>query len=136
VRGRTRRRGSRIREAHFELNGQQVGIPCDRWVRLEDNVNAIALAIGALRGLKRWGAKQIVDQAFRGFAALPAGEPPAWWEVLEVNRTTSRQEVEAAYRTLIRVHYPDVGGAPEQFHVLQIANEAAKKSQEVRSNRA
>lgn len=63
-------RQSRIEDtggtAYFDRNGEQVCIPCDRWIRLEDNVNAIALAIGALRGLERWGAKQMVDQAFRG----------------------------------------------------------------------
>lgn len=113
-------RQSRIEDtgvaAYFDLNGQQVCIPCDRWIRLEDNVNAIALAISALRGLERWGAKQTVDRAFRGFAALPAGDAPAWWEMLGVSRTASRQEVEAAYRQQVRRHHPNVGSHVERFH--------------------
>lgn len=79
----------------------------------------------ALRGLERWGAKQMVDQAFRGFAALPTGGAPAWWEVLEVSRTATRSEVEAAYRQQVRQLHPDAGGDQDQFLMVKAAYEAA-----------
>ncbi|WP_051532952.1 hypothetical protein [Arthrobacter sp. 9MFCol3.1] len=73
---------------YFEREGKQQCIPCDKWSRIEDNVQAIRKTIEALRGLERWGAKSMVDAAFQGFLALPATSQAmqlaAWWEVLGV----------------------------------------------------
>jgi hypothetical protein len=57
---------------YFVLNGKEQCIPCDKWDRTEDNIKAIGKTIEALRGLDRWGAKDMVDAAFMGFKALPA----------------------------------------------------------------
>ena len=43
--------------AYFELRGQFISIPCDRWNNVESNVKAITLTIEAMRGIERWGAK-------------------------------------------------------------------------------
>lgn len=122
-------RQSRIEDtgvtAYFDRNGEQVCIPCDRWIRLEDNVNAIAQVIGALWGLEQWGAKQMVDQAFRSFAALSAGNELAWWEVLSVSGTASRQQVEAAYRQQVRRHHPDARGSADAFLRIKDAYDTA-----------
>jgi hypothetical protein len=72
---------------YFNLNGRSQCFPCDRWTTVEHNLWAIAKSIEALRGLERWGAKTMVDAAFRGFQALPApdGSPmigrPPWYVV-------------------------------------------------------
>lgn len=67
---------------YFELKKKPQCIPCDRWKKIEDNIWAISLSIGALRGLNRWGAKEMVDAAFTGFKALPetagAFNKPYW----------------------------------------------------------
>src|SRR5690606_9584801 len=55
---------------YFTLRGEQQCIPCDVWDRTEDNLQAIRLTVAALRGLDRWGAKEMVNAAFRGFKAL------------------------------------------------------------------
>ena len=65
---------------YFKLNREEKCFPCDRWDRVADNIHAIGLSIAALRGLDRWGAEHMVDAAFRGFKALPAG--PQWFQVL------------------------------------------------------
>ena len=97
---------------YFTLNGRQSCIPCDRWKRLQDNVQAVRLMVGALRGLDRWGQVGVVSAAFAGFEALPAGgsSGAGWWDVLDVPACASRDEIDAAYRRLARMHHPYLGG--------------------------
>ncbi len=112
---------------YFTLEGKQQCIPCDRWVQLQDNLRAIELTINALRGLDRWGAKEIVAASFAGFAALPestGGE--SWWTTLEVQPGASEVEIEHAYRRLVRIHHPDAGGDPDAFRALTEAYGLAK----------
>lgn len=115
---------------YFTVDGKQRCIPVDRWDRVKDNLRAAGLTIAALRGLERWGAKHIVDAAFMGFAALPAGDTSgeAWWEVLGVpSRMTTREEINAAYRKRVRETHPDHGGDANEFHAVQAAYEQARK---------
>jgi hypothetical protein len=57
---------------YFDLHGRLYCFSCDRWDRVKDNMRAIAKTIGAIRGIKRWGASDMMEAAFRGFEALPA----------------------------------------------------------------
>lgn len=98
--------------AYFVRDGRQLCIPCDAWNKVEDNLQAIAKTIEALRGIERWGAKHMVDAAFSGFAALP---PPSqqvtdqrWHAVLGVSPDATAAQVEAAYRDLARRYHPDI----------------------------
>ena len=117
---------------YFTLKGEQRCIPCDRWDRLQANLHAIALSIGALRGLDRWGASEMVSAAFRGFAALPAGTVDAsfepWWERLEVAPDATREEIDAAYRRLAKQYHPDFGEDPELFLEIKEAWEEGKRA--------
>jgi hypothetical protein len=114
----------------FRLNGKDHCIPCDRWNRLQDNIHAITLSIGAIRGLSRWGADQWVDAAFAGFGALPAeaGSGTPWWVVLGVDRTAPKDAITMAYRRLAKQRHPDAGGTDEAFVELQRAYEQAVAS--------
>ncbi len=108
---------------YFTLNGQQQCIPCDKWTRIEDNLQAIRLTVEALRGLERWGAKEMVSAAFRGFVALPEGGTRQWWEVLGVGMNAQEAEIRAAFMRLARPAHPDAGGSHEEFVALQRAFE-------------
>lgn len=112
---------------YFLLNGEQRCIPCDRWTLLEDNIQAIRLTIGALRGIDRWGSPGLVAAAFQGFQALPEGETAAWWRVLEVEPTASEVEIESAYRRLVKRFHPDTGGSRDLFERVQAAYWQAKQ---------
>ncbi len=108
---------------YFELKGKPVSLACDKWLRVEDNVWAIAKHIEALRGQERWGVGSI-EQAFRGYMALPAiGESSAsdWWKTLGVPVNASADQVRKAYRILVKKHHPDRNGDAEMFHRIQIA---------------
>ncbi len=91
--------------AYFTYKKKPMCFACDRWGRVEENLRAIALTIGALRGIERWGSGSMVEQAFTGFAALPAPEQP--FQVLGIGANASKEEVERAYRLLASEHHPD-----------------------------
>ncbi len=116
---------------YFELKGKPISLACDKWLRVEDNVWAIAKHIEALRGQDRWGVGSM-EQAFRGYQALPAiGESSAsdWWKTLGVPINSTPDLVKEAYRALVKKHHPDRGGDPELFHRLQRAMERFERTQ-------
>jgi hypothetical protein len=120
---------------YFTYNGAQQCIPCDKWDTVKDNVRAIGLTVGALRGLERWGAKEMVTAAFQGFKALPAPNIPsaeqtrAWHEVLQVTPDADINVVRAAYRNLAAKYHPDnqTTGNTSKFAEVATAWEEAQK---------
>ncbi len=118
---------------YFTLNGNQQCIPCDKWDNAAQNLRAVAMTIEALRGIERWGAKEMVNAAFRGFKALPEtiimGEHTAraWWEVLQVAQTADTDVIEAAYKRLLHKVHPDKGGSDFAFQEVQNAFKQAKE---------
>lgn len=111
---------------YFVRDGESKCIPCDKWDRIEDNVQAVVKTVNALRGLERWGAKTMVDAAFQGFAALPSGASAAsCWDVLGIAPTRDRSAIDAHYRAWVRTNHPDVGGDHDAFIVMKGAYEQA-----------
>lgn len=94
---------------YFAYKGRDVAFCCDRWAKIEDNLQAIRHTIEALRGIARWGTGDMVEAAFTGFAQLPAARPALrpWWTVLAVPPHATEDMVTAAYRRLAKEHHPD-----------------------------
>jgi hypothetical protein len=107
---------------YFNYKKRPMCFACDRWKNIEDNMHAIGKTIDALRGIERWGSGQMVEQAFTGFAALPAPEQP--WQVLGVSSQATQDEVRAAYRRLASDHHPDRGGDQHQMARINAARDA------------
>lgn len=107
---------------YFELKKKPMCFACDRWDKIEDNMQAIASTIAALRGIERWGSGSMVEQAFTGFAALPAPEQP--WQVLGVDSHATPDQVRDAYRRLASDHHPDRGGDEQQMMRINAARDA------------
>lgn len=103
---------------------EQLVFACDRWKKVEDNIQAIRLSVNALRGLERWGASDMLSRAFTGFTALPA--PSAgptkreWWDVLCVLRTASDEAVVTARNFLARRYHPDAGTEPSAAKMAEV----------------
>lgn len=110
---------------YFKRNGKELCFACDQWNHVQDNMHAIALTIGALRGIARWGTGDMMEAAFRGFTAIPERTGSAWWEVLGIPVNSGPEAVKEAYRTLVKKHHPDAGGDPEMFRRVQEAYQAA-----------
>lgn len=117
---------------YFLYKKAQRCFACDRWDRIEDNMQAIAKTIEALRGIERWGSGDMVDAAFAGFTALPPPDAPApagrpWWQVLGVQAHAPTADVQAAYRRLASDHHPDRGGSNERMAEINAAFDAFRR---------
>jgi DnaJ-class molecular chaperone len=87
-------------------------------------MRAIQKTIEAVRGIDRWGASDMVERAFAAFEALPPpSEPDAWWAVLNVARSASAAEIEAAFKREAKRHHPDHGGDPAMMQKINRARQ-------------
>lgn len=116
---------------YFTYKKQQVCFACDRWIKIEDNMQAICKTIEALCGIARWGTGDMMEAAFRGFTSLPSPgnlSVKGWREVLGFppGSTPNSSEVNTAYKRLRSEAHPDrISGSSEKFHSVQIAFEQA-----------
>lgn len=99
--------------AYFDLYGQQQCVPCDKWNRVADNLHAINLCIGALRGLERWGAREMVKASFRGFVALPEKSSVNYFQ-----GCATPEDFRGRYRDLSKRLHPDAGGNVADFQEM------------------
>ncbi len=122
---------------YFKLNGNEQCISCDKWIRLEDNLSAVARIVNAMRGIERWGTGEMVNAAFSGFKALPSStiitpapdrEKRSWWIVLGVEQNADAPTVKQAYRRAQATAHPDAGGSSYDFQEVQHAYEEWKNS--------
>lgn len=112
----------------FIRNKVDVALACDVYLTVEDNLWALCRTLDALRQIERDGSPALINRAFKGFAALPDPDAKMWWEVLNVARTASDEEIRRAYINLAKVHHPDRGGDAVLFDQLQKAYDAAMGS--------
>lgn len=119
---------------YFLYKKRQMSFACDRWEKIEHNMQAIAKTIEALRGIARWGTGDMLEAAFTGFTALPppgAGAPPPgpaprkhWRDVFGTG-VTNREQLQDVYRRLAGAYHPDRGGDPAKMADLNAAREQA-----------
>ena len=106
---------------YFDLRGRPTVLACDKWTTVADNIVALAKHIDAMRGMDRWGVGTL-EQAFTGYAALPAPEP--WWETLGLTGPTrSADTIRRAWAAASQRVHPD---RPGGSHDKQAAVNAAR----------
>ena len=100
---------------YFTRKKKSYVFACDKYVRVHDNMLAIAKTIAALRGIERWGARNMMEQAFSGFLRLPEKAVETWRAVLEFTpeQLVSLDLVEARFRSLMR-SYHENGSNPDR----------------------
>lgn len=110
-------------------SGKPMAIACDTYREVWENIRALEHTLKALRSIERHGASELLERAYRGFAALPdvrAGDPP-WHEVLLVSPRAPTDVVAGAARRLKNTTHPDNGGDAEKFRQVVRAWETFKK---------
>lgn len=116
---------------YFRHKERPMVFACDKFIKVTDNLYAIAKTIEALRGIERWGASEMLERSFTGFTALPPPKAPEpkkeWWDVLYVRRDSSPDAIRTAYLRLSREHHPDVGGNPDTMARINAAYEESKR---------
>lgn len=102
---------------YFAYKKRQMSFACDRWQKIEHNMQAIAKTIEALRGIARWGTGDMLEAAFSGFTALPppSAAAPAQgrlqhWRDVFGTAVQNREQLQKVYRRLAAAHHPDRGG--------------------------
>ena len=106
-------------------NQQMRCMAIDQYWRVADNLAAIAATLDAMRAIERHGGAEILDRAFKGFAALPERATSHWKETLGIDGQPTRELIEARFRALVKIHHTDVGGDREKFEEIVQAREAA-----------
>ncbi len=112
---------------YFQYKGKSMCFACDRWKKIEDNIQAVRHTINALRGIARWGSGDMLEAAFTGFQALAAPAGKEWWDVLQVPRTCALHVAEGSYKILAMERHPDIGGTVEKMAELNAAIAQARK---------
>lgn len=119
---------------YFRWSGVDACIAVDRYLKIEDNLQAIAKVIEAERAKMRHGGLQIVEASFRGYAALPPPTGPdgqlaaPWRHVLfgpDADGTLA--DAERSYRDKVKTHHPDKGGDPAKFNLITEAIRQARE---------
>lgn len=107
---------------YFDLKRRPTVLACDKWDRVADNIVALAKHIEAMRGMDRWGVGTL-EQAFTGYAALPAPDP--WWQTLGLSGPTrSEREIREAYRKASNGSHPDrPGGSHDSMAAVNAARD-------------
>lgn len=114
---------------YFELDGKPITIACDQYLCVWENMRAIGKTIECLRGIQRYGASDLMERAFMGFAQLTYAPEPEWWQVLGVEHDERRLDtIRPKYRELASKNHPDVGGTEEQMKVINTAWQTAKET--------
>lgn len=116
---------------YFVYKERRVCFACDRWKTVEDNMQAIAKTIDALRGIARWGTGDMLEAAFKGFEALPSqAKAKTWREVFgfREGEYTSFEQVTVRYRQLAQSAHSDKGGSDARMAELNVARDAARKA--------
>jgi hypothetical protein len=114
---------------YFLLYGKQQCIPCDKWTTTRENLVAITKTINALRGVERWGSKEMVEASFQGFQALPYFENGV--EVKTINYFDgcfTDQEILIKYRQLVKKLHPDIN--PDKINEFIEMNKQYEKLKE------
>ncbi len=124
--------------------GHERVMACDRWQHITFNLRAVEMSLQAIRGLDRWGASEMVERAFAGFAALPPGNgaevvppPPSkrsWreviggaWHLPELTPAELLSLARVRHRNAIKQHHPDAGGDPAIAAELNAALDEAER---------
>jgi hypothetical protein len=122
IEGKSRPRDQGV-AVYFTVDGTPYAMARDSYVRAEENMRSLALAIDAMRQLERHGGSTMLRRAFAGFVAI--APPTSCWEILGIKPGASEAEIQAAYRKAAREAHPDAGGSDERMSEVNRARDEA-----------
>lgn len=116
---------------YFTRNDKPLSFACDQYDTIPKNMRGITKTIEAMRGIERWGSKQMMEQAFTGFEALPHLATEHWTEVFNLPGDAPCALVEKQYKVMRSETHPDKpSGNATQFDRVQKAWDQYQKESE------
>lgn len=111
---------------YFAFKGRATVLACDRWLRVADNVAAIAAHIDAIRRVDRYGVGTI-ERALEGYKALPADSAANWRAVFgfAAHERPSLDVLTTRFRDAAARAHPDRGGSDIQMAHVNRARQFA-----------
>lgn len=112
---------------YWNLKNRRECMAIDCYNRAADNLAAIAATLEALRTVARHGGAEILERAFRGFAALPEKSGgKSWRDILDLGSgDVTVETIKEHFRLLASSRHPDKGGKRDDFEELIWARDAA-----------
>lgn len=92
---------------YFKLKDKDQCFACDRWNKVEHNIWAIYKSIECIRGLERWGSKDMLESAFKGFQALPSPDQVTNTKVRYFAGCNTLSEGKERFRNMVAELHPD-----------------------------
>jgi hypothetical protein len=120
----------------MNTNVGALSYPCDTFLRWEDNLRAIGLALEALRKVDRYGVTKRGEQ-YQGFLALEARPEPGWADTSSVltwlalisgEELSPSVPVARLLRRAQRATHPDHGGDQADFDRVTRAENHLRKA--------
>lgn len=111
---------------YFRFKGRATVLACDRYLRVADNIAAVAAHIDALRRIERYGVGTI-EQALAGYRALPADTAADWRSVFgfPAQQDVTEDQLQTKYRERASLAHPDKGGTDEMMMHVNRARDFA-----------
>jgi hypothetical protein len=111
---------------YFRFKGRATVLACDRYLRVADNIAAIAAHVDALRRIERYGVGTI-EQALAGYRALPADTAADWRSVFGFapSERVTAEQVQERFKARAATAHPDKGGSDEGMAHVNRAREYA-----------
>ena len=121
----------------FDRSGKRYTKICKRWEVSLDNLRAIQLSIEYLyRAVEVYGVESgeeefdnLFNSVFIGIEATPDDSvlmienKGSWYDILGIKADATTKDIINAYKSLARIHHPDVGGDKDTFIRLRKAYE-------------
>lgn len=111
---------------YFQMNARPYAMACDRYVKVADNLAAIAAHIEATRKIERHGVASAAE-TLQAFMALAAPGARHWTAVLGLQAEATADDIKAAHRRLLIDRHPDRGGSDADMAEINAARDAALK---------
>lgn len=111
---------------YFRFKGRATVLACDRYIRVADNIAAIAAHVDALRRIERYGVGTI-EQALAGYRSLPADTAAEWRQVFgfTASEHVTVEQLQTKFKERAATAHPDKGGTDEGMAHVNRAREYA-----------
>jgi hypothetical protein len=111
---------------YFNIDGVPLCLANDKWNRKEDNIFSICLFLENLIRGSTFVNEQIIMFCISNLKEMQEHikketANKTWYEILGLNKNSTKQEIKKQYHILCKTTHPDNGGSEEEFIIIKKA---------------